>query len=272
MNFKIEDFDVAKFDSILEKGLSRGVGRRDVQVCIEAAICQTLNLPHGDDPQCVSHAVRKFKICLNDSPWSSPQSRAKGLRNLGLAQLGSKNVVDDVEFTKRLSEKLIRVLIPALFRDLFPNNGNLLAAADRCEKEGTSDAASYAADAADAAFYAASYAASYASDAAAEVAKAAKAAFYAASYAASYAAKAAKAASTRLLRRRSRLLRRLLRRQSRLRRRRSRLLRRLLRRPPRRLLRRQRRRRSRQIFEFSGEFGFGGFARNEQSWNSFVVK
>ena len=114
--FRVEDFDVKQFDSILSRGLSGGLGRRDSQMCIETAICTVLNLPHGDDPKCVSNAVRLFKISLNDAPWSSPKARAKGLRNLGLAQLGSLGVVDDVEFVVRLSKKIISSLLPKLFR------------------------------------------------------------------------------------------------------------------------------------------------------------
>ena len=146
--FELETFDVAKFDSILSRGLSKGLGKLNGQVCIEAAICQTLGLPHGDDPGCVSAAVRAFKITLNDAQWSSPQARAAGLRNLGLAQLGSKGVVDDSAFATLLSEKIIRVLIPKLFRELFPKNAKCLAAADACEREGTESTAETAADAA----------------------------------------------------------------------------------------------------------------------------
>src|SRR5882762_3359604 len=86
---------IAKFDKILERGLCTGVGTRDGQMCIEAAICAALDLPHGDDPQCVEPAVRAYKIALNDAPyWVSPASRAKGLRDLGIAQIGSRGVVD----------------------------------------------------------------------------------------------------------------------------------------------------------------------------------
>ena len=181
--FELEKFDVAKFDSILSRGLSKGLGKLNGQVCIEAAICQTLGLPHGDDPGCVSAAVRAFKITLNDAQWSSPQARAAGLRNLGLAQLGSKGVVDDSAFATLLSEKIIRVLIPKLFRELFPKNAKCLAAADACEREGTEStaraarAAWSAARAADAAARAAAWtAARAAADAAWTVTMAAKAA------------------------------------------------------------------------------------------------
>lgn len=165
MNFDITAFDVKKFDSILSRGLSQGLGDRGKQVCIEAAICEAMNLPHSDDPKCVSKAVRSFKISLNDSSWSNPQARAEGLRDLGLAQLGSLGVVDDVTFATKLAEKTIRILIPTLFRTLFPGNPALLAAAQRCEDEGTVDAARAARAASYAARYA-SYAASEASDAA----------------------------------------------------------------------------------------------------------
>ncbi len=153
--FDVHKFDVQLFDKILARGLSKGVGRRDHQVCIEAAICQALNLPHGDDPGCVASSVRLFKICLNDSRWSSPQARATGLRDLGLAQLGSKGVIDDKVFTTRIAEETIRVLIPTLFREIFPNNAKCLDAAYRCEKEGTNAAAAAAASAASSVYAAA---------------------------------------------------------------------------------------------------------------------
>src|SRR5258708_26571172 len=86
---------IKKFDSILERGLCAGVGDRDGQMCVEAAICAALNLPHGDNPSCVASFVRDYKIALNDANWSSPQARAKGLRDLGIAQIGSKGIVSD---------------------------------------------------------------------------------------------------------------------------------------------------------------------------------
>ena len=49
-SFDVKTFDVRMFDDILAKGLSLGLGVRGEQVCIEAAICQTLGLKHGDDP------------------------------------------------------------------------------------------------------------------------------------------------------------------------------------------------------------------------------
>lgn len=140
-SFDVETFNVAQFDEILSRGLCKGQGDRDGQMCIEAAICTVLGLPHSDDPKCVSKAVRSFKIALNDKRWSSPKARAKGLRDLGLAQLGSKGVVDDEEFTARLTEKIIRVLLPTFVREFYHNNPDLLTAADFCEKDGTVEAA-----------------------------------------------------------------------------------------------------------------------------------
>ena len=199
MNFDISTFNVALYDEILGRGLSHGVGKQDGQMCIEAAICATLGLPHGDDPGCVAASVRAFKISLNDKKWVSVVSRATGLRNLGLAQLGSKDVVADADFVSRLTQQIIKVLIPKLFRQLFPTNSACLIAADNCEKQGTHQAANaaanaaYAADAADAAAYAAAYAADAANAADAAAAAAANAATAAtnAANAAAYAAAAA---------------------------------------------------------------------------------
>lgn len=144
---------IPKIDKILKRGLCPGVGTRGGLMCIEAALCYALDLPHGDDPGCVPASVRYFKLALNDSQWSSPIARAKGLRDLGIAQLGSKEVVDSYEFSKRISEATIKTLIPKLFRTF--SSSKMLAAANRCEKEGTAAAAAaavvaaqYAADAA----------------------------------------------------------------------------------------------------------------------------
>ena len=191
MNIDFETF-IPKFNEICDRGLSAGIGDRNGQMCIEAAVCAALDLPHGDDPQCVSASVRGFKIALNDAMWSSPQARAAGLRKLGIAQVGSKGVVGDADFSRRLSEKVIRKLIPAIFRDLFKDNPACLAAADRCEQDGSADAADVAA-------YAAAYAADVAACAAcaaadaSDAADAARAATRAATRAA-YAACAARAA------------------------------------------------------------------------------
>ena len=182
--FNVEDFDVQKYDSILAKGLSFGLGRPDTQVCIEAAICMTLGLPHGDDPQCVARAVRSFKIRLNDSRWSSPQARAIGMRDLGLAQLGSLGTIDNGVFRRAVAKKTIQRVIPALFRDLYSNNQEVLKAAKKCELEGTSESAlaikKYAVGYAAAAAAYAAAAAAYAADAADYAAYAADAAAYAA--------------------------------------------------------------------------------------------
>jgi hypothetical protein len=166
---------IPKFDAVLARGLCQGVGDRDGQMCIEAAICYALDLPHGDEPDCVTPEVRSYKIWLNDAPWSSPEARAAGLRDLGIAQIGSKGVVDGRAFTTALAEQTIRVLIPMLFREVFTQDTvahqRCRDAADRCEREGTRAAAAAAA----AAYAAAAYAAAAYANAAADAADAAAA-------------------------------------------------------------------------------------------------
>jgi hypothetical protein len=196
----------AKVRDTVDAGLVSGVGEPVAgQMCVEAAVCYALGLPHGDDPGCVSSALRSLKIRLNDSRWSSSQARAAGLRRLALAQLGSAGVLDDREFTRRVVEMTIRRVVPLALRDAarrVPAHAQALeAAAVRCEHEGTREAAKdgeRVARAADAAADAAAYAAS---DAAASDAAASDAAAYDAAAdadAAVYAAAYAKARDTRL--------------------------------------------------------------------------
>jgi len=88
---------------IVDQGLCSGLGVGvPGNVCVEAAVCLAMGLPNSDDPPCVGPAVRAFKIRLNDSAWSSNEERAKGMRRLAIAQLGSDGV-DQVEFAKGLA-------------------------------------------------------------------------------------------------------------------------------------------------------------------------
>jgi hypothetical protein len=192
-----------KVRDVIDAGLVNGVGVAEPgKMCVEAAVCYALGLPHGDDPGCVSAPLRRLKIKLNDSSWSSDQVRTKGLRRLGVAQLGSKGVLNDAEFVKRVVEMTIRRSVPVALRSAAKVNpkhaDRLEAAAVRCEREGTREAAlaartAAAAAAAYAAYAAAAYAAydaaAYAAAAAADAAY--DAAAYAAAAAAAYAAYAA---------------------------------------------------------------------------------
>ena len=206
--FELTEAIATKVLSVVDKGLSSGTGnRKPGEMSVEAAVCYALGLPHGDDPGCVAPALRTLKIRLNDSNWSSEAARARGLRRLAIAQLGSKDHLDEKEFRRRVVDYALRVSVPSALRSAASihkdekHKAALCEAANRCEKEASRQAAidarevaraaaaayvGYAAyaDAADAATYAA-YAA-YATTAADAV--------YAAAYAA-YAAAAAAAAA-----------------------------------------------------------------------------
>lgn len=139
----------------VDAGLVKGVGDPvPGKMCVEAAVCYALGLPHGDNPECVSASLRELKIRLNDSPWSSNQARANGLRRLAVAQLGSAGFLNETEFVQRLSDYAIRVSAPKALRAAASIQKNpaheaaLLSAANRCEIEGTSESARDATNAA----------------------------------------------------------------------------------------------------------------------------
>jgi hypothetical protein len=182
---------VTKIIETVSCGLSNGLGKQvPGEMCVEAAICYAYGLPHGDNPPCVGSAVRAFKIALNDSNWSSSKARAKGMIDLSIAQLNS-NVIDQVEFSTKVTMKVINTIIAKIAQD-FDNElakklklvSNPADAVLLCRQLTTYDA-NYAAA------YAAKYAAEYA-ESAAEYAESTK---YAAHYAAEYAAYAAKSAA-----------------------------------------------------------------------------
>jgi hypothetical protein len=78
---------------IVDQGLTKGLGHhRPGMMCVEAAVCYALGLPHSDAPPCVDAEVRSRKISLNDRPgWRNKKNRAAGMRRLAVAQLGTGN-------------------------------------------------------------------------------------------------------------------------------------------------------------------------------------
>lgn len=105
-----------KVVELVSHGLVRGVGVQEPgKMCVEAVVNAAFGNPHGDDPPCVSKAVRAFKIALNDSDWSSDSARAFGLRRLAVAQLGSDQI-DEVIFVKELALATVRKILPIALR------------------------------------------------------------------------------------------------------------------------------------------------------------
>lgn len=102
---------------VVDAGLVAGIGDPEPgKMCVEAAVCYALGLPHDDNPACVAPVLRSIQIRLNDSNWSSDRARAKGLRRLALAQLGSAGSLDESEFIKRVLGVVIRKTFPVAFR------------------------------------------------------------------------------------------------------------------------------------------------------------
>jgi len=143
---------------IVDAGLVEGLGQPiPGQMCVEAAVCYALGLPHDDNPSCVAPALCAFGARLNDAGWSTPQARAKGLRRLAIAQLGSAGVLDEREFVRRLARLAIQICVPVALRAEARLYGSatkerMLHAAELCEREPTRkhalDAANVANDAA----------------------------------------------------------------------------------------------------------------------------
>src|SRR5208282_6069749 len=163
MSEQITEVIARKVLDTVDAGLVGGVGNPvPGQMCVDAAVCYALGLPHGDDPKCVAPALRALQIRLNDSAWLSTASRAAGMRRLAVAQLGSYGVLNEKEFTSRVVDYAIRVSTPKALRiaaDITEDTRHrdaLRAAANRCENEGTRESAcagnaAYAGNAANAA-------------------------------------------------------------------------------------------------------------------------
>jgi hypothetical protein len=130
---KINPTIVKRLLKIIDKGLISGAGEstynpqtgeydsppKPGEVCVEQAVALALDEPLidgdvTDRPKCVANAVADLKIQLNDRDWSSNKARARGLRRVAVAQLGSKGMTDEkvfAEFRRKLGK--YRLPVPA---------------------------------------------------------------------------------------------------------------------------------------------------------------
>ena len=184
---------VRKVLNTVDAGLCSGLGQPvPGKMCIEAVWAFVNGEPLNDEASCKHDAVRKFDITLNDSRWSTNDARAKGMRRLSIAGLGSTEI-DGGKFAELVAIGTVQRIVPIALRaaaSTYPEHAaKLEAAAIVCETVKTRDEAIVAAKKASqvaraATAYAAADAAANAADAAYAAADAAAAAAYAASYAA----------------------------------------------------------------------------------------
>lgn len=133
-----------KVRETVDAGLVKGMGVQvPGQMCVEAAVCYAMGLPHSDEPPCVSSVIRSLKIALNDSAWSSKEARGRGMRRLAIAQLGSAGAVDEADFLRRVVEMTVRRFVPIALRaaasvhHVHEHRKALEAASLQCEKAGS---------------------------------------------------------------------------------------------------------------------------------------
>lgn len=129
---------------VVDKGLTRGLGKPEPgKMCVEAAICYAFGWEHGDDPECVTDAVRDYKVQVNDQNWSSKAARAKGMRRAAVAQLGSESLKEG-RFQRRVIRLSASTVLPPVVlavADYAAEQGYdvtaLRAAAGACAKRAT---------------------------------------------------------------------------------------------------------------------------------------
>ena len=103
---------IRKLLATVDAGLTAGLGvPTPGKMCVEAAIAFALGEPHSDGPTCVHPVVRAGKIALNDCAWSSDLARAKGLRRVAIAQLGSTEI-DYVKYVTLLAQYTHDEIVP----------------------------------------------------------------------------------------------------------------------------------------------------------------
>jgi hypothetical protein len=106
---------VKKVLEIVDAGFTKGLGNPEAgQLCVEAAVCLAVGEEHNARPSCIGAAVRDYLVILNDADgWGTNAERARGLRRLAVAQLGS-NTVDQKCFAESIVLKGVNSLYPPL--------------------------------------------------------------------------------------------------------------------------------------------------------------
>jgi hypothetical protein len=116
IKMEINEALATKVLEAVSHGLVKGLGVQEPgKMCVEAAVCYAMGLPHGDEPTCVGSAVRSYKIRINDSQWTSDKARADGMRRVAIAQLGSESI-DQLVFAKRVAVLNIQKVLAKAFR------------------------------------------------------------------------------------------------------------------------------------------------------------
>jgi len=118
MSFTITEPLVRKLLATVDVGLVKGLGSPEPgKMCVEAAVSFALGEEHSDGPSCVDLVVRAGKIALNDSAWSSNMARARGMRKVAIAQLGSRDTIDHLKYVRLLAQYTLAEIVPLAAED-----------------------------------------------------------------------------------------------------------------------------------------------------------
>ena len=110
-NHTVNEEVAREIKRLLGSGLGNRSGQKEGKMMAEPLICCARGLPHSYDSGCASEAVMGVLGALNSSSrWTSNQTRAKGLERLVIAQLETKDTLDDVEFLKQVTTMTIKTV------------------------------------------------------------------------------------------------------------------------------------------------------------------
>jgi len=113
MSFTITEPLVRKLLATVDVGLVMGLGSPEPgKMCVEAAVSYALGEKHSAKPSCVDSVAGAGKIALNDSEWSSNMARARGMRKVAIAQLGSKDTINYLKYARLLAQYTLAEIVP----------------------------------------------------------------------------------------------------------------------------------------------------------------
>lgn len=107
---ELDESAAKKILEVVDAGLCSGLGRPEPgHMCVEAAVAYALGLPFNDTPECVDKTLSGVKVALNDClDYVSYEDRAKVLRRIAVAQIGSAGVLDIGDLILKVAQLTVK--------------------------------------------------------------------------------------------------------------------------------------------------------------------
>lgn len=139
MEFEITQQMVQNLLGYVKKGFCNGAGEvSDGQFCVQQAVnmATTMEAETSDGPNCVHKEFNCLGINLNDMEWRGPKTRAKGLKRLAVAEMGTEEwSADKIRKFKTMFRERLGIIATFRCSDIATLAQEYLARHDETDEE-----------------------------------------------------------------------------------------------------------------------------------------